>query len=189
MKKIGLLLAVAVIGVCVFGCTADKNGGKENESSSTYVSEDAVQETNQETESKVADNKVDKAEPLHKVEVITVVPTDMFDLYCSKDADLSNKIRGYITGFTANEMLIEEIKIVDDNSSPMGISTEWVGEKTLKLADEVEVWGLYTTTGNCYIQIPLEDIDNYEAMTCRGQWSFYANVEGKICMIVQNYLP
>ena len=182
MRKLGLLLAITVIGSCVFGCSADKNSGKENESSSTYVSEDAVQET--------VDNTVDKTEPLPKVEVITAVPTDLFNLFCSKDANLSESTKGYIIGYTESEMLIEEIKIVDENNTSYGteIEWEWVGEKTLKLADEVEVWGLFTNTSHCYIQIPLEDIDNYEAMTTRGKWSFYENVEGKICMIVQNYI-
>ena len=178
MRKLGLLLALAMISSCVFGCSSDKDKGKENETSTVSANEDEKKENEGTTE------------PLPKVTVITAVPTDLFNLFCSKEANLSESTKGYIIGYTESEMLIEEIKIVDEEYTSSGrkIEWEWVGEKTLKLADEVEVWGLFTNTSHCYIQIPLEDIDNYEAMTTRGKWSFYENVEGKICMIVQNYI-
>ena len=177
MRKLGLLLALAMISSCVFRCSSDKDKGKENETSTVSANEDEKKENEGTTE------------PLPKVTVITAVPTDQLDIYCTQAANPYNPMYGYIIGYNESEMLIEEIKVVDDDSSPNGTRKDMVGENTLELSDEVEVWGLFTSTGNCYIQIPLEDIDNYEAMTHRGFWSFYENVEGEICMIVQNYVP
>lgn len=181
MRKLSLLMAVITAGVCLCGCFGDKSNGTEN-TTTTIVGENS-------TEAK-EEGKEEETKPLGKVDVITIVTGGDLEYYCTKDAVMEDSVEGYIVGFTKEQMLIEECDWVEDENQPNGFRIDMVGENTIELAEEVEVWGLYFGTGTGYICIPLEDIDNYEVMRgCRGYWTMYKNAEGKVCMIVEHYIP
>ena len=179
MRKFSLLLAVSIMGISLCGCFGDKSNKTESESVTTSVSEETKEEIKEET-----------TEPIGKVEVLTVVKGDELEFYCTKDAIMEDSVEGYIVGFTKEQIHIEECNWIDDDNQPNGFRIDMVGENTLELAEEVEVWGLYFGTGTGYIGIPLEDLDNYEVMKGhRGYWKLYKNKEGKVCMLIECYLP
>lgn len=179
MRKIRLTVVVVMMGSVLCGCFGDKSNGGEIASTTKSIVVETKAEGNEEN-----------TKPLGKVDVLTVVSGQDFEYYCTEEAIKEDYEQGYIVGFTKEQMLIEECDWIEDDNEPNGFRIDMVGENTMDLADEVEVWGLYTYTGTCHIKIPLEDIDNYESMIgYRGYWRFYKNSEGKVCLITQNYIP
>ena len=191
MKKIGLLLTVGMVCACLIGCKSSNN--KDSNTTTTNSSVENITKENSTTKDTTKETENKKEELIQssaKVTVITVTKGEELKYFASEDAIWEDFVQGYVVSSGDNEMVIEECNWVQSDDEPNGFRIDHIGNTSLELADEVEIWGLYTTCGVCYIKMPFEDLKNYEKMVGHDvYWNFYKNSDGKVCMIIERYIP
>ena len=203
MRKTGLFIMGVLMSCCLCACSSDD---KKNEQTTASNTDNVFTEEGSDIESDDSGSDDGKSvageaetnsdnvymdevnKPIPKVEILGIATSEEFDWYMPEDNEKREKTEGYIVAFSNEEMLIEEGEWRTDNPGIAGYWINILGERLLELAEDVQVWGLFGV--DKFVQIPLEDIDNYEAMQgWRGYWNILLNEEGKVDFIYQAYIP
>lgn len=167
MKKVFL--------ICIITLSAFTLGACSEESDIDVTEEISTEETTTE--------ETTTEECIPKVEVLSI----------SEELKYGDIDFEYLTGFvmrmTETTVTFQIIDFRRDDTEPNDFSIIFTDEiSTFEVTKDVEVWTLIEA--GFYMKIPLEDIDNYEAMKeCRAFWMPLLDEEGKVYAILERYVP